>query len=148
MATRKKEVEVDESLVKAVAMIVDMLPRNQNKKASANDHTVVLYKGVLQQEVATTFYALLAKRAHPLANVKDENCSYDRPCGACRRCVLEAHSKIAEDSGAIVKVPRGKFVTRDNKQVRVTWVTYYRPGEITLSEDLSKVADMVLAKLA
>ena len=33
----KREVEVDESLVKAVAMIVDMLPRNQNKKASAND---------------------------------------------------------------------------------------------------------------
>ena len=145
---KRKEIEIDESLVKALGMIVDMLPRNQNKKASEHDHAVVLYKGVLQQEVATTFYSLLSKRQHPLAAVKDENCSYERPCVACRRCVLEAHSKIAEERGLIVKVPRGKFVTKDNKQVRVTWVTYYRPGEITLSEDLSKVADAIMAKLA
>lgn len=144
---KRKEVEIDESLVKAVGMIVDMLPRNVNKKATEHDKVQVLYKGVLQQEVATTFYALLTKRQHPLAAVKNDDCSFDRPCGNCRRCVLEAHSNLAEKEGLIVKVPRGKFVTKDNKQVRVTWVTYYRPGEITLSEDLTKVADAVLAKL-
>jgi len=147
MATRKREVEIDESLVKAVAAIVDMLPRNLNKKATENDKTEVLYKGVLQQEVATVFYGLIAKRKHPLADEKNEKCSFDTPCGNCRRDVLEAHSKEAEGKGLIIKIPRGKNKMVNGHMVRSTWVTYYRPGEITVSQDHGKIIDDVLAML-
>lgn len=143
MASKTSKITLDETLVKAMGMIVDVLPRNMNKKAQPP----VEFKGVLQQEVAATFYALLVKREHPLANEKNDTCSYDHPCNACRRCVLETHSKEAESRGLIVKVPRGKDVTINGRIQRKTWVTYYRPGEITMAQDLSQVADKVLAML-
>jgi len=137
----RKQIEIDESLVKAIGIIVDQLPRNVNKA------TNVPYKGVLAQEVATTFYALLLKRKHELANERNDKCKFDRPCNSCRRCVLAAHSAEAEKRGLVIRVPRGKDKTVNGKITRVTWVTYYRPGEITLGQDVSALADKVLAML-
>lgn len=138
---KRPVLEADATLTKAVVIIVDQLPRNTNKATGTQ------YKGVLAQEVASTFYALLVKRGHELADVKNEHCSYDRPCNACRRCVLAVNSDAAEKAGNVIRVPRGKDVMTNGKLVRKTWVTYYRPGEITTGQDVSAMADKVLGML-
>lgn len=140
MAKKLVMPEVDEKLVKGFGLIVDMLPRGNRKDGSP-------YTGVLQRDVATTFYAFMAKQGHPLAEAKNEDCSFDKPCGACRRDVLQVTAEAAENAGLVVKIPRAKTVEINGKMERRSWVTYYRPGEVKAAKDLDKIAEAVLARL-
>lgn len=138
---------VDEGLVKALVTIVDLLPRGFRKDADGK-LTDIPYTGVLARDVATVFYDVMAKREHALADVKNENCSFDVPCGKCRRDVLQVTSDSAESKGLVVRIGRSKEVTQKNgKQGRFNWVTYYRPGELKGSKNLQDVAAKVLEML-
>ncbi len=131
-------------LVKALGQVVAMLPRGTNPATKEQ------YRGVLQRDVATAFYAVMRKHEVPLADVVNEDCTYEKPCGKCRRCVLQVTSEAAEAEGTVVRVPRGKDV-RNEKTGRIerrTWVTYYSPGEIKTSKSFDEIAEKVIAALS
>lgn len=125
--------EVDQELVSDIETIVDLLPRGKNEATGES------YRGVFDTQVATAFYANLRDMKHPMAE-HNEKCSYYKPCGNCRRCLLEVTSDAAIAAGKLVKVPRNRNKQDANGDIQsVQYVQYYRPGELKQNTDISQV---------
>jgi len=119
-------VKCDRFCVDALVALVDELPRKEGTTRYGTP-----YAGLFAKDVATAFYAVLNDIDHPM-KAKNEACSYDRPCGKCRRCALQAASDTAETEGKIVKQIASKSGTdARGRKTRNTWTMYYRPGEAT-----------------
>ncbi len=152
MAKKTVTPEIDENLINGLEVIVDILPRGKRPATTKNGAPHPLagqpYVGVLQRDVSTAFFSLMAKIGHPLAETKNDNCSYDRPCGGCRRDVWQTHTDEAERRGLLVRVPRGKSMRNDKGEMeRVGWVTFYRPGEFKGGASVEATVDTVLARI-
>jgi hypothetical protein len=119
-------VKCDRFCVDALVTIVDELPRKEGTTKYGTP-----YSGLFGRDVATAFYAVLQDVDHPM-KTKVENCSYERPCGKCRRCALQAASDAAEGEGKIVRQLASKTGTdARGRKTKNTWTMYYRPGEAT-----------------
>lgn len=117
-------IKVDRFCIDALVAIVEELPRKEGVTKYGTP-----FSGLFGRDVATAFYAVLADVDHPM-QAKVEACSYDRPCGKCRRCALQGASDIAEAEGKIVRQVASKTGTdARGRKTKNTWIMYYRPGE-------------------
>jgi hypothetical protein len=161
MAT-PRPIGIDEALVKALAAIVDLLPRGmrpvkgadgkpQRNAAGKIVDSTIPYTGVRDYAVATAFYSILVKRGHALATVKNEACGHGHYCGKCRLDVLVAHSDEAQKRGLLVRTGiAGRLVAgADGRMTQKSgMVLYFRPGEsLTSSVNYDEITEKVLALL-
>lgn len=120
-------IKVDRFCVDALVTLVDELPRKEGVTKYGTP-----YSGLFGRDVATAFYAVLADVGHPM-KAKNEACSFERPCGKCRRCALQGASNIAEAEGKITRQLASKTGTdARGRKTKNTWFMYYRPGEATV----------------
>jgi hypothetical protein len=126
----KLDAMASQDLVRALALIVDMLPRGINKKTGKE------YVGLRQDRCKLTelFFAHMLQHKHPLASTRNEDCSHEKPCNSCRRCVYESAINQAHEQGLIVRQPRGFNINDKGRMMRVSYIMVYRPGESATDE--------------
>jgi|WetSurMetagenome_2_1015567.scaffolds.fasta_scaffold01396_37 hypothetical protein len=129
MSKTEQKPDLGVRLINAIAYLVKELPRGKNKETGAE------YKGLRQDrcDLVPAFMALMARWEHPLAGVQNKNCSWEKPCNSCQRCVYNDAVNGAVEKGLVVRVPvKGKTFRDDRTRKLVQgkgFVLFYRPDE-------------------
>lgn len=154
--SKDKALGITDAVVNAVILAVQEHPRDHKKDKDGN-RLEETHAGVFDYQVATLFYKTISKhKLHPLAEVKNDDCSWQNPCGKCRYDVLIAASEKAQALGKIVRIPPktveedrtdGKGRTRKVKVVKGN-ARYYMAGQVPAGgHNYDELADKIASML-
>ena len=140
--------KVPQAVVDTLVLVVQTHPRDEVKDKPGTYH-----KSIFDYEAATGFYTAInePEKLHPLADVKNDDCSWEHPCGKCRFDLLINASYLAQEAGRIVRIPP-KVVEEEKtdskgrtRKIRVVkgHARYYLAGEVPQSTDYKALAKKI-----
>jgi hypothetical protein len=135
----RSSLEITEDQIQAIAQIVSEFPRELDPSGKP-------YKGVFHNELRTVFY----KSFRDIA--VNPRCSFDKPCGSCKREIFEKAAEIAEERRLISSKAWPPKSKKDAGGKLVLWKhgykKYYRPDEIRKGSAYDPESlDRILSKL-
>ena len=117
----RSSLEVTEEHIQAAVKIVSELPRGLDSSGKP-------YRGVFHDAARTAFYREFKDL------IVNPNCTFDKPCGSCKRDVFQQSTRIAEERRLIVsKGWRPKLETGSDGRLVLSkrgYRKYYRPDEV------------------
>jgi hypothetical protein len=136
--TPHSSLEVTEEYIQAIVKIVSDLPRGLDPSGKP-------YVGVFYNEVRAAFYRIFKNLT------VNPNCSFEKPCGPCKRDMFQEATRIAEERRVIVsKVWGPRFRKGSDGKLMLYkrgYKKYYRPDELQKQNFYSDLADQILTKL-